>query len=83
MRKLGIKTPRSKIPLVGDKSSRQYKMNEIVNKLLLGADKFMFGMSYINLHLTIVLVDHLLKQTNNTKIKKNKRLKTHLSKRAR
>ena len=68
---------------MGDKSSRQYKINEIVNKLLLGADKFMFGMSYINLHLTIVLVDHLLKQTNNTKNKKNKRLNTHLSKRAR
>ena len=38
---LGIKTPLSKIPLLGDVLFQIYKMNEIVNKFLLAGDKFM------------------------------------------
>ena len=45
---VGIKTPLSKIPLVGlfcfmgvNKLIPRYKMNEIVNKFLLAGDKFM------------------------------------------
>ena len=38
---LGIKTPLSKIPLLGDVYFKMYKMNEIVNKFLLAGDKFM------------------------------------------
>ena len=37
---LGIRTPLSKVPILGDILS-QYKMNEIVNKFLLAGDKFM------------------------------------------
>ena len=36
----GIKTPLSKIPLLGDVLFQIYKMNEIVNKFLLACDKF-------------------------------------------
>ena len=38
---LGIKTPLSKVPILGDILFSMYKMNEIVNKLLLAGDKFM------------------------------------------
>ena len=45
---LGIKTPLSKIPLVGPplficikKVNTMYKMNQVVNKILLADDKFM------------------------------------------
>ena len=41
LRKLGIKTPLSKIPVLGDVLFEIYKMNEIVNKFLLTGDKFM------------------------------------------
>ena len=39
--KLGIKTPLSKIPVLGDVLFSMYKMNKIANKLLLAGDKFM------------------------------------------
>ena len=38
---LGIRTPLSKIPLLGDVLFKIYKMNEIVNKFLLAVDKCM------------------------------------------
>ena len=38
-------------------------MNEIVNKLLLGGDKFMLEMHLNNMYLLTVLVDHLLTTT--------------------
>ena len=38
---LGIRTPLSKVPLLGDILFQLNKMNEIVNKLLLAGDKFM------------------------------------------
>ena len=38
---LSIKTPLSKVPLLGDILFQKYKMNEIVNKFLLVGDKFM------------------------------------------
>ena len=38
---LGIRTPLSKIPLVGPPLFWEYKMNEIVNTFLLAGDKFM------------------------------------------
>ena len=38
---LGIKTPLSKIPLLGDVLFLMYKMNEIVNTFLLAGDEFM------------------------------------------
>ena len=38
---LGLKQPLSKIPLLGDILFYRYKMNEIVNKILLAEDKFM------------------------------------------
>ena len=41
LRKLGIKTPLNKIPVLGDVLFEIYKMNEIVNKFLLTGDKFM------------------------------------------
>ena len=38
---LGLRTPLSKLPLLGDVLFWLYKMNEIVNKFLLAGDKFM------------------------------------------
>ena len=38
---LGIRTPLSKVPILGDILFQKYKMNEIVNKFLLAGDKFM------------------------------------------
>ena len=38
---LGLRTPLSKVPLLGDILFWLYKMNEIVNKILLAGDKFM------------------------------------------
>ena len=38
---LGLKTPLSKIPLLGDILFQNYKMKKIVNKFLLAEDKFM------------------------------------------
>ena len=38
---LGVKTQLSKIPLFGDTIFGVYKMNKIVNKILLTGDKFM------------------------------------------
>ena len=38
---LGVRTPLSKVPLLGDILFQKYKMNEIVNKFLLEGDKFM------------------------------------------
>ena len=38
---LGLKTPSSKVPKLGDILFWMYKMNEIVNKFLLAGDKFM------------------------------------------
>ena len=38
---LGLRTPLSKVPLLGDILFWLYKMNEIVNKFLLAGDKFM------------------------------------------
>ena len=38
---LGIETPLSKVPLLGDILFCVYKMNEIVNNFLLAGDKFM------------------------------------------
>ena len=52
----GLKTPLSKVPLLGD--VLLYKINEIVNKLLLAGYKFMLEMHLNN---RTVLVDHLLK----------------------
>ena len=42
---LGIRTPLSKVPILGDiLFSMHIKMNEIVNKFLLAGDKFMLEM---------------------------------------
>ena len=45
LRNLGLKTPLSKVPILGDilfwSSSLKYEMNQIVNKFLLTSDKFM------------------------------------------
>ena len=38
---LGIRTPLSKVPVLGDILFQKYKMNEIVNKFLLAGNKFM------------------------------------------
>ena len=38
---LGLKTPLSKIPLLGNILLQRYKMNEIVNKFILAGDKIM------------------------------------------
>ena len=38
---LGIRTPLSKVPLLGDICFEGIKMNEIVNKFLLAGNKFM------------------------------------------
>ena len=38
---LGLRTPLSKVPLLGDILFWLYKINEIVNKILLAGDKFM------------------------------------------
>ena len=38
---LGIRTPLSKVPSLGDILFQLYKINKIVNKFLLGGDKFM------------------------------------------
>ena len=38
---LGLKTPSSKVPILGDIVFWKYKMNKIVNKFLLAGDKFM------------------------------------------
>ena len=62
--------PLNKIPILGATFLR-YKMNEIVNKLLLAGDKFMpemhlrFTYSACNLH--IGLVEHSLKTKNEQK----------------
>ena len=37
---LGVRTPLSKVPILGDISFWRYKMNEIVNKFLLAGDTF-------------------------------------------
>ena len=37
---LGLKTPLSKVPILGDILFWRYKMNEIVNKFLLAGDTF-------------------------------------------
>ena len=52
---LGIRTPLSKIPLLGDLFFYLYTINNIINKFLLAGDKFMPEMhlrqptAYINL----------------------------------
>ena len=38
---LGLRTPLSKVPLLGHILFEEYKMNEIVDKSLLAGDKFM------------------------------------------
>ena len=38
---LGIRTPLSEVPILGDIFFWMYKMNEVVNKFLLAGDKFM------------------------------------------
>ena len=38
---LGIKTPLSKVPLLNVLFYTYYKMNNVINKLLLAVDKFM------------------------------------------
>ena len=37
---LGLRTPLSKVPILGDILFWRYKMNEIVNKFLLAGDTF-------------------------------------------
>ena len=37
---LGVRTPLSKVPILGDILFWRYKMNEIVNKFLLAGDTF-------------------------------------------
>ena len=60
--KLGIKTPLSKISILGDNLfyKQCMKMNEIDNKFLLAGDKFMSEMHLKKLDLLIVHMDHLL-----------------------
>ena len=41
---LGLRTPLSKVPILGDILFWEYKMIQIVNKFLLAGDKFMPGM---------------------------------------
>ena len=65
---LGLKTPLSKVPLLDDVLFWLYKMNEIVNKLLLGGDKFMLEMHLNNMYLLTVLVDHLLTTKKKSKV---------------
>ena len=38
---LGLRTPLSKIPILGDVLFKMYEINDIVNKFLLAEDKFM------------------------------------------
>ena len=42
---LGLRTPLSKVPILGDILFWGYKMNEKVNNFLLAVDKFMFEMN--------------------------------------
>ena len=58
---LGTKTPFSKIDLVGPLLFERYKMNEIVNKILLVGDNFMPEMHLRKPRFTYRLADLLLK----------------------
>ena len=58
---LDFRTPLSKVPILRDILFWEYKMNEIVNKFLLAADKFMPEMHLNNQDLLIVLEDPLQK----------------------
>ena len=79
-----LKTPLSKVPLLGDfffkcKSIEDYKMNEIVNKLLLAEDKCMPEMHLKQTGFTYSACGPFAK--NNERIqnfKKNKRFKIYL-----
>ena len=42
---LGLRTPLSKVPILGDILFWRYKMNEKVNNFLLAVDKFMSEMN--------------------------------------
>ena len=70
---LGIKTPLSKIPLVGAPLFLSYKMNEIVNKFLLGGDKFMPEMYLRQSEFTYSALEHLLKTKKEYKNKNEKK----------
>ena len=80
--KLGIKTPLSKISILGDKLfyKQCMKMNEIDNKFLLAGDKFMSEMHLKKLDLLIVHMDHLLKIKNEFKNLKKQEIRTVFTK---
>ena len=78
---LGIRTPLSKVPILGDILFWMHiKMNEIVNKFLLAGDKFMPEMYLNNRDLLTVLVDHLQKPKKELKNLKKQEKQTILTK---
>ena len=74
--KLGIRTPLSKVPILGDILFEGVciKMNEIVNKFLLTGDKFLPEMHLNNLDLRTVLVEHLIKTKKDLKNSKKQEI---------
>ena len=80
--KLGIKTPLSKISILGDNLfyKQCMKMNEIDNKFLLAGDKFMSEMHLKKLDLLIVHMDHLLKIKNEFKNLEKQEIRTVFTK---
>ena len=75
---LGIKTPSSKITLLGDilfqKLSNHYKLYDIVNKFLLAGDKFMPETHLKHPGFTYMPVDHLLRIKKEFKILKKQEI---------
>ena len=79
--KLGIKTPLSKVPILGDILFWMHiKMNEIVNKFLLAGDKFMPEMHLKQPRFTYSACGPLLKIKKEFKHLKKQRCKLYLQK---
>ena len=82
---LGLKTPLSKVPILGDvlfwSASLKYKMNEIVNRVLLAGDKFMPEMHLKQPGLLTVLADHLQKPKKEFRNLKKQEIQTTFTKR--
>ena len=80
--KLGIKTPLSKVPILGDILFRmRVKLNEIVNKFLLAGDKFMPEMHLKQPGFTYSACGPFTKNKANSKIQRNRRYELYLQKR--
>ena len=74
---LGIRTPLSKIPLLGNVLFRMqlYEMNDIINKFLLAGDKFMPKMHLRNATMLVGYSQQTKKES-----KRNRRFKIYLQK---